>query len=451
MKALLVESQPDRREIISLLLESEFHISTKAVSNFEEALHKLLDEEGIDLIVCEDTESTTKLFKYLASVQSITPIIILKNTEPVMPEAFPDLKFVGIVEYTNLKDGLIKTVSAGIQDGKIKGSSHDVDYCRVNTDLLMKVVPLEADVYIRLSDEKFIKMFRKGSKFTSKDAERYLEKKNIRHLFIHKSQSKEFLNRLTSVLDDVLKGKDKSVTLIESYPESLHQAVHSLWNQLGFSEPVQQLAKKSVEVVLQTLDKMPSLAQILKELQKKDKDYISNHSMAVGSVACSLAAKLKWSSETTFSKLTYAAMFHDIALPNDHIAHVGNTPDWRKDLGHLGTAERKIVVNHPTNTALLVTRFKELPPDVDVIIREHHERPSGKGYPQGLPVEKIAPLSAVFIFAHDLVDYSLAGGDLTDLQKFLAKYDYVKMHTQGTFHDILISIDADVFKRKKAA
>ena len=45
-----------------------------------------------------------------------------------------------------------------------------------------------------------------------------------------------------------------------------------------------------------------------------------------------------------------------------------------------------------------------LPPDVDSIILEHHERPDGTGVPKQLTANQIKPLSSIFIFAHDIVD-----------------------------------------------
>ncbi len=451
MKCLIIESQNHRASIVQMTLESQFHFQCELAKNFEDAMKNLLADETVDLLICEDSESITNLFKYLVSVHSTTPIILIKNKDTVTIDAFPDLKYVAVVDPTDLAKSLTEAVTIGIKKGIISPGIQDLDYCKVNTELLLKVVPLEADVYIRLSDHKFVKMFKKGAEFTEEDAQSYLEKKKIKYLYIHKSQSESFIKKLGAALEKAITGIDKGVTLIPSYPDSLHQAIHSLCNQMGFTEPVQQLVKKGVDLGLQSLTEMPTLGKMLTELSKKNKDYISAHSMAVAHVACSLATSMKWPSDITFRKLTYAAFLHDIALPNDRLAKLGNRPDWRKELSSLSEEERKLIINHPTNISTLVIRFKELPPDVDIIIKQHHERPSGKGYPAGLFGDKIAPLSAVFNLAHDLVDYSLDGGDLTSLQDFLIKYEYTKMATTGTYVELLRAIDKEVFERKKSS
>jgi hypothetical protein len=46
-----------------------------------------------------------------------------------------------------------------------------------------------------------------------------------------------------------------------------------------------------------------------------------------------------------------------------------------------------------------------IPLDVDIIIHQHHERPDGKGFPAKLNYMKINPLSAVFILAHEIMNF----------------------------------------------
>ena len=53
--------------------------------------------------------------------------------------------------------------------------------------------------------------------------------------------------------------------------------------------------------------------------------------------------------------------------------------------------------------AAIARSVEEIPPDVDVIISQHHELPDGTGFPRGLNYQRITPLSTVFIVAHDLV------------------------------------------------
>jgi len=60
--------------------------------------------------------------------------------------------------------------------------------------------------------------------------------------------------------------------------------------------------------------------------------------------------------------------------------------------------------NHPAQAAALVKLWPDIPPELDTIIIQHHERPDGSGFPAGLTHQKIIPLAAIFIVAEDLVN-----------------------------------------------
>ena len=66
--------------------------------------------------------------------------------------------------------------------------------------------------------------------------------------------------------------------------------------------------------------------------------------------------------------------------------------------------------SHPWQEAELVRRFQKMPPDVDTIILQHHERPDGTGFPRGLDFRRIAPLSAVFIVAEEFAELIYESG-----------------------------------------
>ena len=83
-----------------------------------------------------------------------------------------------------------------------------------------------------------------------------------------------------------------------------------------------------------------------------------------------------------------------------------------------------------------------MPPDVDSIIAQHHERPDGSGFPRGLTHLRIGPLATVFIVAHDIVTYlfdnDIAGANVEkglDLDKFIEQKS--KTYQMGTFKKVI--------------
>jgi hypothetical protein len=72
---------------------------------------------------------------------------------------------------------------------------------------------------------------------------------------------------------------------------------------------------------------------------------------------------------------------------------------------------------------------------------EHHERPDGTGFPRGLFHHQIAPLSALFIIAHDLLGYFLQKGKDTNMEEFIDTR--AGLYTQGMFKKIFKAIEKD--------
>ena len=136
-----------------------------------------------------------------------------------------------------------------------------------------------------------------------------------------------------------------------------------------------------------------------------------------GFLACSIASQMQWGSETTFHKLTLAAFLHDIALDDNDLAACvtlkdAQAPKFTED-------QRKAFRDHPFASAEIAKKFSEVPPDVDIIIAQHHERHDGSGFPRGLGANYIAPLAAIFIVAHDMAQFALAQGKQFNVGMYL--------------------------------
>ena len=209
------------------------------------------------------------------------------------------------------------------------------------------------------------------------------------------------------------------------------EAVQELAAKVGFSPEVREFTKANVLKTINEIKKQPRLNAILSRLNRNRDKYISNHSMLLAHLACALAAEMEWKSETTYHKLTLAAFLHDIAIANEDLARFNTLKELGARLLAEPTAftpeEVAAFKQHPVKAAEIARLFDEVPPDVDVILLQHHERPDGSGFPRGLTHTWISPLTAVFIVAHDLVQFILempkgAPFDEAAIQEFLGKH-----------------------------
>ena len=146
---------------------------------------------------------------------------------------------------------------------------------------------------------------------------------------------------------------------------------------------------------------------------------------------------MEWKSEATLQKLALASFLHDVPFENHSLAAVTDLTELARRKDEFTPEESKLYKIHPVKSAELARQFHEVPPDVDAIVLQHHERPDGSGFPRGMAHHQISPLAAVFIVAHDLVDSIFDPNTPFFLERFVEstkeKYhagNFKKLHAQ---------------------
>jgi HD-GYP domain-containing protein (c-di-GMP phosphodiesterase class II) len=403
MRTLLVHSDRKAAELLAFILEGQYQFQVEVMLDSQLALERMLEDSLIDLLICEDNEKNLRIMKYLLSTGGVIPTITIGNKIGTQVVAFPDL-VIGTIESTQSVKELDQIVKEAIASGKLVLSPTTSEYCRIKTSLLTRVCPLKADVYIRLSNIKFVKVFKEGDIFDKKDLEKFLNQKKIDYLYLKKDSTQEFVTKFSDELSKLVMAPATTPETASHLAASVHEALQELGNTLGFTPEVQQIAKNGVMMTMKSIGQSPSLSQFL-SLLKKDKDkYITSHSVYLAQVACVFAAAMEWPSGSTFQKLTYAAFFHDIVLTNQMLAQVDNLAELEEKKAFFTPNELIVYKNHPMVSAEVIRKFSEIPADVDTIIMQHHERPDGKGFPRGAGPTYVSPLSCLFIIAHDFVD-----------------------------------------------
>ena len=133
-------------------------------------------------------------------------------------------------------------------------------------------------------------------------------------------------------------------------------------------------------------------ALVLGDVVQADDGYTGEHSRSVVALAVAFGERLGLALEPC-RNLEFAALLHDvgkIAIPNEII----NKP------GKLDPAEWKIIATHTIEGQQMLDRIGGFMHSVGLIVRSHHERWDGGGYPDGLSGEAI-PLEARIISCCD--------------------------------------------------
>lgn len=145
------------------------------------------------------------------------------------------------------------------------------------------------------------------------------------------------------------------------------------------------------------------------KIDRLEENHYTSHIDILINVAVAISIQMEWNTDKTLEKFIYAAYLHDMALVNyPQCLKVNNLEELEKFKSILTPEEYKLIFEHPNIAANNIELIKEIPPDVAMIVKQHHELPKGGGFPTGCTYHKIAPFSAVFIIAHDFTEYILA-------------------------------------------
>jgi putative nucleotidyltransferase with HDIG domain len=171
--------------------------------------------------------------------------------------------------------------------------------------------------------------------------------------------------------------------------QALNEA-HLLYSQLKAQHRVAQVEKRNGALEARFLEMAKQWGD---SIESKDR-YTQGHCERVAFFSCVLADSTGFNARSLFW-FRIGALLHDIGkiiVPTD----VLNKP------GKLTDEEWAIMKRHPEAGLELVADI-DFPGDIRAIIRNHHERWDGKGYPDGLAGEEI-PLAARILCVADVYD-----------------------------------------------
>ena len=146
-----------------------------------------------------------------------------------------------------------------------------------------------------------------------------------------------------------------------------------------------------VEIKADLKDFVRALSEVLEEVDP----YTRHHSVRVSQYAVRLA-RATGLSEREVDEIEYAALVHDLGKIGPQHQFILQKP------GSLSHEEQRTLRAHPAAGAEIVSKVRALRRAAE-IVRSHHERPDGKGYPYGLEREDV-PVGARILNVSDAFD-----------------------------------------------
>jgi HD-GYP domain-containing protein (c-di-GMP phosphodiesterase class II) len=264
------------------------------------------------------------------------------------------------------------------------------------------------DIFIKLGDDKYVKVFHRYQEFTNVDLSKY-EDKGVNSLWVKENDFGTFIQYVAQGFINKIELGEHDLSKWD-LPKECHQRVYQIVNAIGLDEKSLKLTGAALGSVLTGLSGS-SLENIIMSTLKND-DYITEHSLLVAYIACAVSQATEWNNPENDVRLSMAALFHDIKCVSPEVAQIISTES--AEFKNLPYRDQKNVFEHPKLAADLLKEVDGIPMGVDKIILNHEERPDGTGFPRGLDYRHFDPLTGIFVLSHEIVDFIYTAGFYRD-------------------------------------
>ncbi|MFP5385203.1 MAG: HD-GYP domain-containing protein [Bacteriovoracia bacterium] len=288
------------------------------------------------------------------------------------------------------------------------------DYIPIKASFLFKNKMNLFDLYLKLSDKKFVKIFKRGEVFSDSDLAK-MEGKGVTNLYLKSEDSHDYLHFLEQTL--IKLGQERSEDTFFAL-ENI-EAFERVAKILKWTPEVLESAKKGVNEAIKILSKDKKVVHILKVRLNDTNSEYSQHIGLLTYLVSALAGALGMGGETAQMKLALAALIHDVAVRESYYSEI---KEWNKKAADKNEKSPEVIKYrmHPFDALKLLDSLPEVPPDIDQIILQHHEVKDGSGFPRGITSSRISALSSIFIIVEDLLDFIEDGENLeTSIKDFI--------------------------------
>lgn len=409
-KVLIVESDHNLLHFYNTACEN-FHDDIEIIeaSSGNQAIELFQNDDDFapDLIICDYDVSDgqgLKLYQFLRHRYSDIPFIATSKDDGGAFTTNEQFNRSATNHYLEkpFNEQDFKDVLSVYLDPNVEQVDPEIvadEYQKINTIFFLRFQKTLCDIYIKLSDKKFIKLFHKDSGFNATDINKYISKK-VKYLYVTNEDYEQFKGSIADV--PFLEKIEQDAQLPEAENFDVTQAVLSaLLQTYGLSETLLNKGFQNIKDTMSLIHDSKDVVELFK-LRSGNHSFYSDHSLLVALLCTMALDHLDWKSQENIEKLCMAAILHDATLDEDvvNVMESGSLDQF----DFITDEQKNDYFAHPHRIAELIRTKTELHEEVATIISEHHEKPDGSGFPRRLSYQNIHPLSALFIVIHDFVE-----------------------------------------------
>lgn len=413
MKILFIEAHDLIRQRFTLCLDNlPLDIEVVEVANEKEAIEQLRSHGPFELVICghEPEKFDAAIFYAKASQSGLNiPFILLSNEDlnarAELQGSFKKEALNRIIAKTSTSKEFARKIWHVIKSkNNLNFEYEEEEYKKIRLIYFLRFNQVLCDVYVKLNDQKFIKIINKDEYYTREDFSKYTQR-NIEYLYVL-SEDYETFGVSMAKTPFLIQSKNLAANQVEHAVSTTVEIIHDLASQVGITDTVLNLVDYSVYQIESQLEssgdkKTKEIYDLMTKMRDR-KDYLYDHSYLLSYISCEICSKLDWDSEETRSKLIYASLLKDIKVTNADLAMAVDLQS--SDLLKFDAEEIAKYKKHPLEAAKMISEAKTFPLNIEDLVLQHHENPEGTGFPRNLDANRVNQLSATFIVAHNFVN-----------------------------------------------
>lgn len=450
MKALFIGNTPEDNKNIVRMMGNHFPKVQMVLCNEPEGLMEFMTNDGpfsfVVIAIDNKNISVVDIYQSIIDTLGVRPFVFIGSPNSVKSQLTNDMvhnqQTNALVESPIVLDEFKKAVTLAIdwvkkeefEESILEFSRDDLHPMRLRNFYLFEQVPY--DVYIELTSTKFGKVISKDKFYSHQIIQNY-SRKNIKYLYLRKDEHLKFLDtsikNLLKIYEAKLSDKKKYMLLHLKSAFFMHQFIRAA----SVSDEVNKLAHYFIESVSNLVRSYESISELLDSISESGNITFAEQSVATAYVCEKILLNMGWTADMTRGKLILAALLQDVSLGNDDLIKIRSIND--PNLKMFSEEEQDDFKNHPQRAAHLSTYFNGFS-DVDFILMEQHEHPTGDGFPKGLNSSGLTTISCIFILASNFVSrMALTPRSPTQHKDILTSMK--RVYNTGNFKDPLKALE----------
>jgi len=450
LKVLFIKNIPEEDQTISKMLATQFAKISLVKASEEDNLVELITTDGpFSFIIVNINNKNINVYSVFETINEILgarPFVFIGNQNAIKSQLSSEIldnqETNAVLDFPLNPEEFKKAIDMAMawvkkeefEQSILEFSRDDLHPMRLRNFYLFEQLPY--DVYIELTSTKFGKIISKNKNYSHQIISNY-SRKNIKYLYLRKDEHLKFLDssvkNLSKIYSAKLNDRKKYVTLHLKTVFFIQQFIKTV----SVSDEVNKLVHLYIESVCDLGKSFDNLADMLDIVTDGGTMSFAEQSVATAYVCEKILTCMGWNADMTRGKLILASLLQDIALNNDDLIKIRSIND--PQLKMYSDEEQDEFKNHPQKAAHLSTFFAGFS-DVDFILMEQHEHPSGDGFPKGLNSSGLTTISCIFILASNFVSRLAQGPKGPTLHRDILT-SMRRIYNTGNFKDPLKALE----------